>query len=491
MHLQDKSPTLAELTEVQREQAMARFRVLRSHTERGVPLPRAAQAAGVGLRTVERWLAQYRADGLAGLVRRTREDRGHRKLPVEAVELIEGLFLKKPRPSAAAVYRRVLTLSKEQGWLAPSYSTVYAIIARLDPALTTLAHEGPARFRDKFELVHRHRASHPNAIWQADHTQLDVLIRDASGKPVRPWLTTVLDDHSRALAGYSVFVDAPSAFQTSLALRQAIWRKADPLWAVCGIPDVLYVDHGSDFTSKHLEQVAVDLHFEIVYSTIARPQGRGKIERLFGTLNTELLPELPGYLTHGKPVTEPKLSLAELDRTLGTFFVGSYNARTHREIRAVPQAAWSGDGWLPRMPNSLEELDLLLISVAKARTVHRDGIHFQGIRYMDPTLAAYVKEAVTIRYDPRDVAEIRVFHRNRFLCRAVSPEHSGQAITLKDIQAARSTHRRALRGQIRERVTPVADFLSPHVEITIPPLPEPSSAQPKKVKLRTYREDLE
>ncbi len=143
------------------------------------------------------------------------------------------------------------------------------------------------------------------------------------------------------------------------------------------------------------------------------------------------------------------------------------------------------------MPNSLEDLDLLLISVAKARTVHRDGIHFQGIRYMDPTLAAYVKEAVTIRYDPRDVAEIRVFYRNRFLCRAVSPEHSGQAITLKDIQAARSRHRRALRGQIRERVTPVADFLSPHVEITIPDAPEPSAAQPKKVKLRTYREDLE
>jgi putative transposase len=260
---------------------------------------------------------------------------------------------------------------------------------------------------------------------------------------------------------------------------------------MCGIPDALYVDHGSDFTSKHLEQVAVDLHFELVYSTIARPQGRGKMERLFGNLNTELLPELSGYLKHGKPTTDPKLSLAELDRAIGTFFVGTYNARVHREIRVAPQAAWSGKGWLPRMPNSLEDLDLLLISVAKARTVHRDGIHFQGLRYMDPTLAAYVKESVTIRYDPRDVAEIPVFHHNRFLCRAVSPEHSGQTITLKDIQAARSTHRRALCGQIRERVTPIADFLSPHVEVTIPPAPEPSAAQPKKVKLRTYRENLE
>lgn len=469
---------------------MTRFRVLRSHVERGVPLPRAAQAAGVGLRTVERWLAQYRANGLTGLVRRTREDRGRRRLPVEAVGLIEGLFLKNPRPSAAAVYRRVLTLCKERQWASPSYSTVYAIISGLDPGLITLAHEGPARFRDKFELVHRHRASRPNAVWQADHTQLDLLIRDASGKPVRPWLTTVIDDHSRALAGYSVFVDAPSAFQTSLALRQAIWRKADPLWAVCGIPDVLYVDHGSDFTSKHLEQVAVDLHFELVYSTIARPQGRGKIERLFGTLNTELLPELPGYLMHGKPATEPRLSLAELDRTLGTFLIGNYNSRTHREIRLAPQVAWSGNGWLPRMPNSLEDLDLLLISVAKARTVHRDGIHFQGIRYMDPTLAAYVKEAVTIRYDPRDVAEIRVFHRNRFLCRAVSPEHCGQAITFKDIQAARSAHRRTLRGRIRERVTPVAEFLAPQTDAAVTPVPQPAATEPRKPKLRTYREDL-
>lgn len=48
MHLEVKPPTLAELTEVQREQAMARFRILRSHMERGVPLSRAAQAGGVG-----------------------------------------------------------------------------------------------------------------------------------------------------------------------------------------------------------------------------------------------------------------------------------------------------------------------------------------------------------------------------------------------------------------------------------------------------------
>jgi hypothetical protein len=86
--------------------------------------------------------------------------------------------------------------------------------------------------------------------------------------------------------------------------------------------------------------------------------------------------------------------------------------------------------------------------VAKPRTVHRDGIHFEGLRYFDPTLAAYVGEPVLIRYDPRDVGEIRVFHRNAFLCRAVSPDQAAQSVSLKDIQTARVAYRRRLRSEI-------------------------------------------
>ena len=36
-----------------------------------------------------------------------------------------------------------------------------------------------------------------------------------------------------------------------------------------------------------------------------------------------------------------------------------------------------------------------------------------------PVLAAYVGESVVIRYDPRDMAEIRIFHRDRFLGRHI------------------------------------------------------------------------
>ena len=485
----NREPVLAAYTEAERHEAMRRFAVLRPHLNDGVPLPEAAREAGVPLRSVQRWLTRYHATGVAGLVRAPRSDTGHRKLPAALVEVIEGLALRKPRPSVAAIHRRMCEFATQRQWTPPSYSSVYGIVRDLPPAMVTLAQDGPVAFRDRYELLYRHRAEGPNAIWQADHTLLDILVLDANGATVRPWLTLILDDYSRVVAGYTLFLGAPTALQTALALRQAIWRKPHAAWPVCGIPDVLHVDHGSDFTSTHLEQVAADLHCQLVYSTVGRPQGRGKVERLFGTLNTECLATLPGYLRHGKPATPPRLSLPDLDITLSDYFLGTYNTRPHREIGMAPLKAWLGQGWLPRVPESLEALDLLLVMVAQSRMVRRDGVHFQGLRYMDPTLAAYVGESVTIRYDPRDIAEIRVFHRNRFLCRAINPDHAGRTVTLKDIQTARARHRRSLRTAINARLATVADFLPDQAQ-SIPPPKQAAATQGRTAsKLYTYLED--
>jgi putative transposase len=86
---------------------------------------------------------------------------------------------------------------------------------------------------------------------------------------------------------------------TALAFRQAIWRKGDPHWTVCGIPDVFYTDHGSDFTSQHLEQVAADLNIRLSFSIPGRPRGRGKVERFFESVNQLLLCDVPGYAAAG------------------------------------------------------------------------------------------------------------------------------------------------------------------------------------------------
>ena len=191
------APSFAALDDKRRGQAMARFAVLQPHLEEGVSLRSAAIHASAPVRTAERWLARYRQVGLTSLARPARRDAGTRRTCPELVALVEGMALKPPRLLAAAIHRRVVPAAKAQGWPAPSYGTVHAIIAALDPGMVTLAQDGPAAFRDRFELVHRHRADAPNVLWQADHTMLEFLILDEGGKPARPWLTTVVDDHSR------------------------------------------------------------------------------------------------------------------------------------------------------------------------------------------------------------------------------------------------------------------------------------------------------
>jgi putative transposase len=294
--------------------------------------------------------------------------------------------------------------------------------------------------------VHRREAAKPNQIWQADHTLLDLWVLTPSGRPGRPWLTIVEDDHSRAVAGYAVNLSAPSALTTALAFRQAIWRKPWPGWHVCGIPGAFHVDHGSDFTSAHLEQVMADLRIRAYFSLPGQPRGRGKVERIFGTINQMCLPALPGYAPRGTPdrAGQARLTLAELDAAIGTFIREAYNLTPHGETGMAPQQRWEAGAFIPRMPDSLEQLDLLLLTVAKPRKIHPDGIHFQGLRYLDPVLAAYVGDSVVIRCDPRDMAEIRVFAGAGFLCRAICPELAGTTVSLKDITAARNARRRGL-----------------------------------------------
>lgn len=100
------------------------------------------------------------------------------------------------------------------------------------------------------------------------------------------------------------------------------------------------------------------------------------------------------------------------------------------------------------MPSSLEQLDLLLLEIPKSRKIHSDGIHFQGFRYSNTNLEAYVGEYVLIRYNPNDMAEIRVFYRDEFLCTAICPEIADYSIDIKDIQHARSQRRKHLKQNI-------------------------------------------
>ena len=342
---------------------------------------------------------------------------------------------------------------------APTYNLVYDVVSRLPADLVTLAHQGAKAYGNSFDLIYRREAARSNAIWQADHTPLDIELLQSdvdSAMTAKPWLSVILDDYSRAVAGYFLSFESPSSLNTALALRQAIWRKEDARWKVCGIPEVLYTDNGSDFTSRHLEQVSADLKIRLVFSTPGVPRGRGRVERFFSTIDQMFLCTLPGFKSSGG---KSRLTLAEFDVLLREFILDTYHERLHGETGVAPIRRWEQGGFLPRMPETLEQLDLLLLTVPTARKVHPDGIRFQGLRYIDTTLAAYIGESVMLRYDPRDAAEVRVFYNDRFLCRAICPELAGAVITLRDVLKARKQRRRGLFAKLRERSKAIDQLL--------------------------------
>jgi putative transposase len=477
---------LAALPAHERTRALERYQILQPCVEHGMPLTHMARHHGIALRTAQRWLAQYRRDSFAGLVRRGRRDRGQRRgLHPALKQAIEGLALRKPPPTVALVYRQVRDIAHRNGWTVPHYKQVYRVVKQLEPALITLAHEGRNTYRTTYDLLCRREAEKPNDIWQADHTLLDIWVRNGSEPLARPWLTVIMDDYSRAIAGFRLSFQAPSAIQTALTLRQAIWRKPLAQWTLSGVPALFYTDHGRDFTSEHLEQVSADLEISLVFSEPGMPRGRGKIERFFRTLNQMLLCGLPGYTPGGRPPAHEVLTVSAFVAELQRFILDQYHQTPHSETGEVPQARWEGGGFLPRLPESLEQLDLLLLTVAKSRKVHRDGIRFQGFRYLDPTLAAYVGEPVIIRYDPLDMAEIRVFHSNRFVCRAICAELAGVTIALRDIIQARNRRRRDLRETLQERTRIVETLLQAHLgdsPVIEMALPHPSEARPERVE---------
>ncbi|MFE5837271.1 helix-turn-helix domain-containing protein [Arthrobacter sp. NPDC056493] len=100
---------------------MTRLEVLAPHLHEGVPVTRAAAAAGVPLRTARRWLSAYRARGLAGLVPAPRSDRAA-AVSGRSDDMIEGAVPAATRAVGCDGAPRAAAVAAVQGWPLPSYT---------------------------------------------------------------------------------------------------------------------------------------------------------------------------------------------------------------------------------------------------------------------------------------------------------------------------------------------------------------------------------
>jgi len=158
----------------------------------------------------------------------------------------------------------------------------------------------------------RFEAERPNELWTGDALHGPVI---GSRKT---YLFAFIDDYSRALTGYR-FGYAEDTVRLEAALRRGIERR--------GVPDTAYLDNGSAMISRQLLRALAVLGTKLTHSAPGRPEGRGKIERVFGTVRSQFLVEV---------TPETVSTLAELNERFDAWVESIYHRRVHSETKEAP-----------------------------------------------------------------------------------------------------------------------------------------------------------
>ena len=462
---------------MENNKVLYQYNIITPYLTKECSLSKIARKNKINIRTLQRWVKKYKIQGFKSLERKKRRDYGvHRKITSTVKKAIEGLALDKENMSIATITRIVNEFCVEQKRNPIGYYTVRKIVQDFPNDMRILAQEGDKSYADKYEMVMRRTSKYPNQIWQIDHSLLDLIVIDDENNKKKPWLTIVIDDFSRAISGFSLFIGAPSALQTGLALHKAIWYKEDEAWLVCGIPEILYTDHGTDFTSTHISQVCTDLKINLINSIVGKPQGRGKIERFFLSLDQKLLSMLR--------IQKKVYSLTKLEEIIKNFIVNDYHYSIHGTTKENPIDSWNKSKLIPQMPESVEKLSGLLLTPKKSRIVQRDGIRFSGLRYYHPNLVAYVGESIIIRFNPADLAEIWVYEQDKLICKAVCEELQNSLTRYEELKKIRTKRKKELKREIKSKLSVAEELFQKKVAKV-----KSSPSKTQKSKFRRYKNE--
>jgi len=330
------------------------------------------QRARLARQTFDRWIRDWRAGGFEALLPR------HRTQGMRTAEVLLNLAVDLKQEAPRRTATQVAQIIAESRGDAPSGRTLARYFRRL--GLDQAPAERPRSF-GRFE------AAAPNHLWTGDALHGPTV----AGR--KTYLFAFIDDHARALVGYR-FGLAEDTLRLEAALRAALASR--------GVPKMLYVDNGSAFASKQLERACAILGIRLVHSKPGEPAGRGKIERVFGTVRRQFLVELDARGGAG--------DLAELNRLFSAWVEGVYHRRVHTETEQPPMERFLATDTPPRLPTPAELREAFLW--AEKRQVSKTAmVALHGNRYeVDPALVGATVELV---FDPFDLARIEVRYQGR------------------------------------------------------------------------------
>jgi transposase InsO family protein len=338
-------------------------------------------------RTIETWLYRYKLHGVTALEPKGRSDKGKpRKVSPEQVQEAIDQVLPSFRTGGATTKAQIYRACIERGLLrreqiAPNtFRRIVHGFGMLEPAAETTNKK-----RLAFSKLYA------NQMWQAD-TMFGPFVTNGR-RPVQTKLICFLDDASRVVCHGEFFFNENTDSLTR-ALRSALYKR--------GVPEVIYVDNGSIYTSKEITLVCSRMGCVLAHAPIRDGAAKGKIERLFRNVRESFL------------CRELDLSsLAALNRQFIGWVEDEYNNRTHSAIGMKPVDRFGLNldriRFLP--PNEITDE---LFFFEEDRHVKKDNtLSLKSRRYQAPRDVR--GRTVQIRFDRQRCDRVIVYHKGERL----------------------------------------------------------------------------
>ena len=364
------------------------------------PLPAQGEEAPtlVPKRTLEDWYYGFKKEGFEGLKPKSRSDRGKpRKLSSQQQQFILERVRSFPGVPVKLLYRQW----KRTDPNLPDISAVYRWLEQneLD------AHGRRYLLRQNIPgPTKAFEAPGVNDLWIADFSPGPFLA--VAPKTLATHLCLIIDDHSRLIpfGAYGLAADIEALLA---CLKQAICRR--------GLPRKLYVDNGGPFVNQHLKIVCANLGIRLVHSKPGKPWSRGKVERMFRTVQEDFE---AGLRLPGQAVG----SLDELNGKFAQWLQEIYHPRRHEGIGESPQERFARGLPLVRTLDPHLDLEQLFFTRIE-RSVHKDGtvriktklfevnLALRGLRVhllLDPR----VMDPILVRYKGQDFGRARQVDRH-------------------------------------------------------------------------------
>jgi len=494
------APDLATVPTEDWHQALKELDVIRGLYLKGryhrtrVDIEAAAKIVERSPQTIYRWLSLYEKDGtITSFLPKGRSDKGDGRLDdqVEAIiqEMIKNLLMKREFGTFKDVHRDVKRACLVKNLKVPGQTAIRDRFLQISEKERVASRQGKKVAKEKFTPLRGSfpGADHPLDVLQIDHTPADVIIVDDVFRKAigRLTLTIAIDVYSRALMGFNMWLEAPSAATVGLCLFHAMlpkekWLQARGLktsWPCYGRPRKIHTDNAKEFRGTVLGRACKSYGIDLEQRPKGSPNFGGHVERGFRTYLRKIQ-TLQGttfsnvrskfdYDADGNAM----MTIMEFEYWFTTYITKLYHTDFHTGINDTPIARFKAgllgvDGkpgiGLPEIFTDEERLRLDFLPFFE-RTVQEYGVRIHDIHYNDDILRPRIhemdpdhpKEArkFIFRRDPSDISVIYFWDPDNESYREIPTAHRGRPpAALWEVKAAKRTQTAKGKANIDENM---------------------------------------